>query len=106
MYGYQPKESDDELVIEALVRLAEKHPRFGFGKLFPLLRREQPMWNHKRVLRVYRALKSEKDLKQARALLTDPEITVEDEARRLGVGPSTLYRYLPAARQSAQGNGG
>lgn len=57
MYGYQPKESDDELVIEALVRLAEKHPRFGFGKLFPLLRREQPMWNHKRVLRVYRALK-------------------------------------------------
>ena len=45
---------------------------------------------------------SEKDLKQARVLLTDPEITVEDVARRLGVGPSTLYRYLPAARQSAQ----
>ena len=44
----------------------------------------------------------EKDLKQARALLTDPEITVEDVARRLGVGPSTLYRYLPAARQTAQ----
>ena len=48
---------------------------------------------------------SEKDLKQARALLTDPEITVEDVARRLGVGPSTLYRYLPAARQSVQGDG-
>jgi DNA invertase Pin-like site-specific DNA recombinase len=46
---------------------------------------------------------SDKDLKQARALLADPEITVEDVARRLGVGPSTLYRYLPAARQSAQG---
>ena len=45
---------------------------------------------------------TEKDLKQARALLTDPEITVEDVARRLGVGPSTLYRYLPAARQMAQ----
>ena len=44
---------------------------------------------------------TEKDLKQARALLADPEITVEDVARRLGVGPSTLYRYLPAARQSA-----
>ncbi|OAI21645.1 recombinase [Methylomonas lenta] len=44
----------------------------------------------------------EKDLKQARALLTDPEITVEDVARRLGVGSSTLYRYLPAARQTAQ----
>lgn len=45
---------------------------------------------------------AENDLKQARALLADPEITVEDVARRLGVGPSTLYRYLPAARQTAQ----
>lgn len=49
---------------------------------------------------------SEKDLKQARALLSDPEITVEDVARRLMVSPSTLYRYLPAARQSVQGDGG
>ena len=45
---------------------------------------------------------SDKDLKQARALLTGPEITVEEVARRFGVGPSTLYRYLPAARQAAQ----
>ncbi|WP_408022315.1 helix-turn-helix domain-containing protein [Solidesulfovibrio sp.] len=45
---------------------------------------------------------SEKDLKEAKALLADPEITVEAVARRLGVGPSTLYRYLPAARQSIQ----
>lgn len=45
---------------------------------------------------------SEKNLKEARALLTDPDITVEDVARRLGVGSSTLYRYLPAARQSVQ----
>jgi DNA invertase Pin-like site-specific DNA recombinase len=43
---------------------------------------------------------TDKDLKQARALLTDPEITVEEVARRFGVGPSTLYRYLPAARQA------
>lgn len=45
---------------------------------------------------------SEKDLKDARALLNDPEITVEDVARRLGVGASTLYRYLPAARQTVR----
>lgn len=45
---------------------------------------------------------SDKDLKEARALLADPEITVEDVARRLGVGSSTLYRYLPAARHTAQ----
>jgi putative transposase len=36
-----------------LVRLDEQHPRYGFGKLFALLRREQPVWNHKRVHRVY-----------------------------------------------------
>ena len=45
---------------------------------------------------------SDKDLKLARALLADPEITVGDVAKRLGVGASTLYRYLPAARQTAQ----
>jgi len=45
---------------------------------------------------------SDKDLKHARALLTDPEITVEEAARRFGVGSSTLYRHLPAARQAAQ----
>jgi len=57
MYGYQPEGADDELVIEALVRLAEQFPRFAFGKLFPLMRREQLMWNYKRVHRVYRTLK-------------------------------------------------
>lgn len=44
---------------------------------------------------------SDKHLNQARALLTDPEITVEEVARRFGVGPSTLYRDLTAARQAA-----
>ena len=38
------------------------------------------------------------DLKVAKALLADPEITVIDVARRLGVSPATLYRHIPAAR--------
>jgi DNA invertase Pin-like site-specific DNA recombinase len=41
-----------------------------------------------------------KDLTAAKALLRDPEITVEDIARRLGVAPSTLYRHLPKARSA------
>jgi DNA invertase Pin-like site-specific DNA recombinase len=38
------------------------------------------------------------DLTAARALLRDPEITVEEVARRLKVAPATLYRHLPGGR--------
>ena len=37
----------------------------------------------------------------AKALLKDPEITVLEVARRLGVAASTLYRHLPRARTVA-----
>lgn len=57
VYGYRPRPSDDGEVIEALVCLAQQYPRYGFGKLFALVRRRQPAWNHKRVYRVYCALK-------------------------------------------------
>jgi DNA invertase Pin-like site-specific DNA recombinase len=41
-----------------------------------------------------------KDLAVARALLRDPEITVEKVARRLKVAPATLYRHLPGGRSA------
>jgi len=44
---------------------------------------------------------SDQDLQQARALLKDPEITVDQVAKRLGVGASTLYRHLPGGRSAA-----
>jgi transposase-like protein len=34
----------------------------------------------------------------AKAMLADPHIGVTQIARRLGVSPATLYRYIPAAR--------
>ena len=46
------------------------------------------------------ALKA-KDLTMAKALLKDPEITVAEIAKRLGVAASTLYRHLPRARTAA-----
>src|SRR5262245_15363436 len=46
------------------------------------------------------ALKA-KDLAAAKAMLMDPEITVTEIARRLGVAASTLYRHLPRARTAA-----
>jgi len=50
---YQGKRPDDSLIVEALTELAERHPRYGFRKLFVLLRKAGHPWNHKRVWRVY-----------------------------------------------------
>lgn len=54
---YEPKRRDDSEIIEALGALAEHHPRFGFRKLFVLLRKSGHPWNHKRVWRVYCSMK-------------------------------------------------
>lgn len=54
---YEPQRQDDSEIIDALSRLTERHPRFGFPKLFVLLRRAGHGWNHKRVWRVYCAMK-------------------------------------------------
>ena len=42
------------------------------------------------------------DLAEAKALLRDPDITVEQVAKRLGVAPSTLYRHLPGGRSAVE----
>ncbi|MET3693486.1 recombinase family protein [Methylobacterium goesingense] len=42
------------------------------------------------------------DIISAKALLRDGNLSVVAIARRLGVTPSTLYRYLPAARSCAK----
>ncbi|MBV9511755.1 MAG: recombinase family protein [Caulobacteraceae bacterium] len=41
---------------------------------------------------------SAKDVAAAKAMLTDPQITVSEVARRMKVAPSTLYRHLPGGR--------
>jgi DNA invertase Pin-like site-specific DNA recombinase len=41
---------------------------------------------------------SDQDIQEAKALLRDPEITVDQVAKRLGVAASTLYRHLPGGR--------
>ena len=54
---YEAKRGDDGEVMDALGELAERHPRFGFRKLFILLRKAGHGWNHKRVWRVYCLMK-------------------------------------------------
>jgi DNA invertase Pin-like site-specific DNA recombinase len=43
-----------------------------------------------------------KDIAAAKAMLSDPDITMEDVAKRLQVAPSTLYRHLPGGRGAIQ----
>jgi DNA invertase Pin-like site-specific DNA recombinase len=42
------------------------------------------------------------DLTVAKALLRDPEITMDQVAQRLGVAPATLYRHLPGGRSALE----
>ncbi|WP_153044898.1 IS3 family transposase [Xenorhabdus mauleonii] len=57
VYFYQPDTRRDEPVIQALTEMAERYPRYGFKKLFQVLRRQGNVWNHKRVHRIYCLLK-------------------------------------------------
>ena len=52
-----PQHGKNNALIDALLALVQRYPRYGFGKLFPILRREGGRWNHKRVHRVYCMLK-------------------------------------------------
>lgn len=49
--------SRDREIIEALQVLVDRHPRRGFWKYYKQLRRSGQDWNHKRVYRVYCAMK-------------------------------------------------
>ena len=57
VYHYRPDTTRDEPVIFALQAVAERYLRYGFPKLFQVLRRQGHRWNHKRVHRIYCLLK-------------------------------------------------
>ena len=56
-YQYKPKEKNDMPLIGELESLVTKHPAIGFWQSFYRLRRRGRTWNHKKVYRVYTALK-------------------------------------------------
>jgi DNA invertase Pin-like site-specific DNA recombinase/predicted ester cyclase len=43
-----------------------------------------------------------KDIAAAKAMLANPDLTVEDVAKRLNVSLATLYRHIPGGRSSVQ----
>jgi putative transposase len=52
-FRYQPKRPDDGELADVLLRLMERWPRWGFGKMCQWLRKQGYVWNHKRIYRVY-----------------------------------------------------
>jgi putative transposase len=52
--GYQPRASKDEDFLKKLRKLALKHPRYGYRRIWALLRREGEGINVKKVLRLWR----------------------------------------------------
>ena len=53
-YRYRCGEQKNGAVRAALLRLAGRYPRYGYERLYRLLRNEGLVVNHKRVLRLYR----------------------------------------------------
>jgi putative transposase len=60
----------DAPVIQALNEIVEKRPRWGFWKCFERLRSDGHGWNHKRVYRVYCAMRLNLKRKAKRRLIT------------------------------------
>ncbi len=57
LYDYEPDTTRGQPVIKALQRLAEDYPAYGFQMMFDKLKQDGYSWNHKRVYRIYKALK-------------------------------------------------
>ena len=55
-YRYEPKKADTEPLIERIKDLAMKYPRFGYRRVWAMLRRAGMAINHKRVYRLWRRL--------------------------------------------------
>jgi putative transposase len=53
VFYYKPDLTRDEPVIRKIAELVERYPRYGFSKLYHVMRREGHGWNHKRFHRVY-----------------------------------------------------
>ena len=76
-----PQEKDEGVIQEELQRLADRKPRWGFGKMYAYLRLQDRPWNHKKVRRIYREMGLHLRVKPKKRLpARDPEPLVQPEA--------------------------
>ena len=79
-YRYRSKKPDDTEIRKQLQILAERKPRWGFGKMRDYLRNQGYRWNHKRIRRVYREMKLNLRVKPKKRLPTrDPKPLIQPE---------------------------
>ena len=67
----------DAEIIAALAGQVESRPTRGFWKCCKVLRRARPDWNHKRIYRVYKAMK----LNQRRKAKQRPKVTASHKGQ-------------------------
>lgn len=53
-YQYKSRRQDDPILRERMVSIARERPRFGYRRIWVMLRREGFAVNHKRIYRLYR----------------------------------------------------
>jgi putative transposase len=56
-YSYKRTPKNDQMIIDTLLELTSNHPAIGFWQSYHRIRSMGYRWNHKRVYRVYTALK-------------------------------------------------
>jgi putative transposase len=81
---YRPRRSRlerDNTVVGALNEIVARHTRWGFWKCFHRLRRAGHHWNHKRVHRVYGALRLNLPRRSKRRVPTRPRHPLVAPAR-------------------------
>jgi len=76
IFEYQAKQPDDTVIARELKKLADKHKRYGFRKMFYKLRLQGFTWNHKRVYRVYCSLKLNLKVKPKKRLPVREKVTL------------------------------
>jgi len=83
-YRYQVIKPDDSEMIEQLLLIAERKPRWGFKKMYQYLRNQGHRWNHKRVHRVYCEQKLNLRVKPKKRLPSrDPKPLVQPKAANI-----------------------
>ncbi|ELG11786.1 hypothetical protein A1SG_00027 [Escherichia coli KTE54] len=96
---YRPDTTRDEPVIAALQAVAERYPRYGFPKLFLILRQQGHSWNNKRLHSIYCLLKLNFRRKCQRLPVRNPPQLATPEALNQTWSDDFMHDVLACGRR-------